>query len=359
MKRFPIAIVALTLMAAYTFAAPVEITGAEPVELHLNDAPRGIDGNEATKTVSVMKLRISPDAQSALINRLKPSDKRAFLEDGDSNETGAALSNKVTLGMGRVPVLDQGQHGTCVTFAATGALDAAFDKAEGDYISQLCNLTLGNYLEQHTSQPSGWDGSFGNLVLNQVSQFGVINKVKQHQNGCGGLKDYPRNNPYAHGDAMSPQVFAKFSETMPAGVYWQSVFTWDEAFDPKFNTAKALQDVKARLSEGHRVIFGTLLDVSVGQVGAVGTHHKPYDSWIVNDTIREHLRRGMIRAGHEMILTGYDDNLVIDGQKGAFILRNSWGRFAGDGGTYYMSYDYFKLMVHEAHAIYGRSDRVQ
>ena len=52
------------------------------------------------------------------------------------------------IGMNNVPVLDQGRHGSCATFAATGALDAALTKPSGElgYISQLCNLDLGNYV---------------------------------------------------------------------------------------------------------------------------------------------------------------------------------------------------------------------
>ena len=69
------------------------------------------------------------------------------------------LSSSIDLGMNNVPVLDQGSHGTCVTFATTAAVDAVLGK--GDYVSQLCNLELGATLEQFGYYPSGWDGSFG------------------------------------------------------------------------------------------------------------------------------------------------------------------------------------------------------
>ena len=36
----------------------------------------------------------------------------------------ASTSKPVQLGMDQVPVLDQGPHGTCATFAATAAVDA-------------------------------------------------------------------------------------------------------------------------------------------------------------------------------------------------------------------------------------------
>ena len=67
------------------------------------------------------------------------------------------LPKRILLGMNNVPVLDQGSHGTCVTFAITAAIDAALSK--GDYISQLCQLELGTYLEPMGYSVSGWDGS--------------------------------------------------------------------------------------------------------------------------------------------------------------------------------------------------------
>ncbi len=46
-----------------------------------------------------------------------------------------------------------------------------------------------------------------------------------------------------------------------------------------------------------------------------------------------------------MVITGYDDEVTIDGQQGVFILRNSWGPNAGDHGDFYMTYDYFQMLI--------------
>jgi len=61
--------------------------------------------------------------------------------------------------------------------------------------------------------------------------------------------------------------------------------------------------------------------------------------------------RGLLR-----VITGYDDLAVaIDDQgrihKGLLTLRNSWGKNVGDHGDFYMSYDYFKLLVLEVQQI--------
>ena len=58
-----------------------------------------------------------------------------------------------------------------------------------------------------------------------------------------------------------------------------------------------------------------------------------------------------------MVIIGYDDDAqVVDEKgytfnKGIFILRNSWSSLAGDQGNFYMSYDYFKLLVHNLNII--------
>ncbi|MGF2339111.1 C1 family peptidase, partial [Acinetobacter baumannii] len=66
-------------------------------------------------------------------------------------------------------------------------------------------------------------------------------------------------------------------------------------------------------------------------------------------------------GGHEMIITGYDDNAIaVDDNgrehKGLFTLRNSWGEQFGDKGNFYMSYDYFKVLTIEAQRIRALAD---
>jgi hypothetical protein len=95
-------------------------------------------------------------------------------QNSDYNNT--PLPAKVFIGMNGVPVLDQGKYGTCVTFAITAAIDAILGK--GDYISQLCNLKLGEYFSSKAIMlGSGWWGASGETVLSQLNAFGFINKT--------------------------------------------------------------------------------------------------------------------------------------------------------------------------------------
>ena len=99
--------------------------------------------------------------------------------------------------MNGVPVLNQGRHGSCVTFAVTAAMDAVI--GHGDYISQLCSLELGKSLEYNGYLPSGWDGSLGPIVLNQFSRFGVVSKNDQASKSCADVKEYPLADGKKHG----------------------------------------------------------------------------------------------------------------------------------------------------------------
>ena len=88
--------------------------------------------------------------------------------------------------------------------------------------------------------------------------------------------------------------------------------------------------LKLLLPAGHRVTFGTLLDVDKGFNGALGTYKVKNDTWILTSAIARDAKRGDIEAGHEMIIIGYDDKAKVkDSQgethKGLLTLRNSWG----------------------------------
>lgn len=252
---------------------------------------------------------------------------------------------QVKLGMNNVPVLDQGMHGTCVTFAITAALDAAI--AKGDYISQLCNLQLGSYLEKHGYGVSGWNGSYTNQVINQMEQFGIVNTEKQRKIGCGGMTQYPTYTAHNPESFIEPDKYRAISEF----IFGQQVNWYDvlQENDP----IKTLDNVKQALHEGDRLVFAVLLPrTDLGFVGAVGK----YKTWIYKDSwvLTPEILKGVndVDAAHEMVITGYDDNAVaVDNHgvkhKGLLFLRNSWGSAYGDYGEFYMSYDYFKLLAYD------------
>lgn len=298
-------------------------------------------------SIKLLKVELSKPAEQALNKRTAQvtSKKRTL-------SANSKYPSKVNLGMNKVPVLDQGSFGTCVTFASTAAINAAL--GQGDYISQLCQLQLGNYLESNGYTPSGWDGSLGRNVLSQMETYGVVSKQQQERVGCGGLTDYPTLERPA--SSISPEDYHQLSESINEKISWSPILDIFTALD-RVDTEKTLADIKQALNEQDRVTFGVLLlDFDLGMMGAVGSHNANFDTWILTPEIARDIYLRPLFGGHEMIITGYDDDAIATDEqgkqhKGLFTLRNSWGDKLGDKGDFYMSYDYFKVLVIEAQRI--------
>ncbi|MCE0723102.1 MULTISPECIES: C1 family peptidase [Legionella] len=343
-KRSTQALIFAALVINGAYAQDITVVGT--LKQTLKQAPANLSRKSLVneeKSIQLLQVHLSDEVRNLLTNRAQ--DALAHTHQfayASSNRAASPIPNHVQLGMNNVPVLDQGIHGTCVTFAVTAALDATMTK--GDYISQLCHLQLGSYLEKHGYGLSGWDGSYASYVIDQMEQYGIVNKIKQLKFGCGGMKYYPTYTDHDPESFMDPEQFSSLSEF----IFGKEV-NWSDVFQ-KTDPAKNLNDVKQALSAGDRLVFAVLLPrTDLGTVGAVGK----YKTWIYKDTwvLTPEIIADVdyVEAAHEMVITGYDDNAVaVDNHgvkhKGLLFLRNSWGTSVGDDGEFYMSYDYFKLL---------------
>lgn len=329
------------------FAQDVKIVGT--LEQTINTPHTSLAAQPAKRSIKLLKVELTKPAVATLNKRTSLVTKQISLHTAPSG-----FPSKIDLGMNDVPVLDQGNYGTCVTFASTAALDAALN--EGDYISQLCQLQLGNYLEANGYNLSGWDGSLGRYVLSQIDAFGIVSKEKQKTMGCGGLTQYPAGKQPIPSGNINPEDFHQLSESISEKISWSPILDIFVAMD-RIDTNKTMNDIKQALNEKDRVTFGVLLlDFDLGMMGAVGTHNANLDTWVLTPEIARDIYLRPMFGGHEMVITGYDDDAVaVDDQgrqhKGLLTLRNSWGEKLGDKGNFYMSYDYFKVLVIEAQRI--------
>ena len=307
----------------------------------------------SVRDIKLLDVQLSDKARQHLAKTAKNAlnSQQQFAK----NATGSKYPPKVELGMNKVPVLDQGGFGTCVTFANTAAMDAALNK--GDYISQLCQLELGNYLEKTTYMPSGWHGSLSGVVLSQMDIFGIVSKKHQLAHGCAGLTQYPLNEAMPEA-SMTPEEYHQVSENLLAqDMFWSPVLDIVDAVTTRVDTNKTLDQVKAALKGGDRLTFGVLLlDFDLGFMGAVGKNNAPGDSWVLTPEIARDIYLKEQFGGHEMVITSYNDNAVAVDEagrehRGLLTLRNSWGSTVGDEGNFYMSYDYFKVLVIEVQRI--------
>jgi Peptidase C1-like family len=334
---------------ASVFAKDIEMVGT--IHQKVGSANRNLKLGKATEEVTLMKVSLSHRAQQKMLKRFTKHINFDATVETDPSSFPAAIH----LGMENVPVLNQGIHGSCVTFAASAAVDAVLKK--GDYVSPLCSLQLGQYFQNNGFLVSGWDGSLGGMVLAQMDAFGFMSKQDQKQFGCGGLNEYPTAESDI-GHEMSPPEFHMYAQPLVQNhIAWSSILDIYQSMKDDGDSSSLLQKVKASLNNGDRVIFGVLLaDYEKGLAGAVGTHEVFNDTWVVTPEIISDMRLNPQFAGHEMIIMGYDDNATAKDDhgrihKGILKLRNSWGERIGDQGNFYMSYDYFKRLVIEMQRI--------
>ncbi len=340
-------IAVLSLSSTLTFASQATLKGE--VDVHIT--PKNQSGVVKSLTFKLPKFELSANAKSYLRNQLSQYPKNAV----DVSTFSSELPRKVKVGMQLTPVLNQGYHGSCVTFAVTGAIDAAL--GAGDYVSQLCSLELGSYLAIHDkANASGWNGSYGSWVLQQITDYGIISHNYQKLNGCADVREYPLDDESNEGKPMSDTDYLAHSIPISNLIGWQALLKDEEAFSAKADMTQIINQMKEELAKGNRLTVGMLLDVYVGDAGAVGTNHVMNDTWMLTPEIVLDAMEGRIYAGHELVVTGYDDDLEIadaDGHvnRGVFTLRNSWSKLAGDQGDYYVTYDYLKFLALEVMAI--------
>ncbi|MDF1683712.1 MAG: C1 family peptidase [Legionellaceae bacterium] len=304
------------------------------------------------KSVPLLRVELSDHAKNILAERLKTTSSTTNKPHLTKNIS--KLPPQIQLGMNHVPVLDQGQHGSCAMFANTAVVDALLKR--GDYISQLCLLQLGKHLEHFGYNASGWNGSIGPIILQQIQAFGMISKTTQTEVGCGGLTNYPAHDKMPETD-MPLSEYHELSEPLAEGQFaWSPLLDFYKVLLDKTEAEYTLYEVKNALSHHDRLTMGVLLfGPQYGVSGATAQHHAPNDTWVLPD-MRDMIFSWNKIGGHAMIITGYDDDAVAldpDGyeHRGLLTLRNSWGEHIGDHGDFYMSYDYFQTLAIEVQRI--------
>lgn len=99
--------------------------------------------------------------------------------------------------------------------------------------------------------------------------------------------------------------------------------------DPPGTTpAKALSEIKKSLAAQLPVMFGFSVYSSLPGVGD-GKGEIPYPG-----------PGDKMEGGHAIVAVGYDDGKKIGKEKGAFLIRNSWGTEWGDKGYGWLPYTY-------------------
>jgi C1A family cysteine protease len=206
---------------------------------------------------------------------------------------------------------DQGSLGSCTANAAAGLLEYYERRASGKYVdaSRL-------FLYKAERDLLGWTGDTGAYLRTAMEALVVF--------GAPPEKYWPY-------DGRPPSTNTKYDVEPPAfcyafGANYQTVKYF--RLDPIGSTpAQALNNIKTYAAAGFPSMFGFPV-------------YPEYDNPLPGGLVAYPSPTSHSRGGHANCVVGYDDNLMIGSDKGALLVRNSWGIGWANAGYGWMSYKY-------------------
>jgi C1A family cysteine protease len=203
------------------------------------------------------------------------------------------------------PIEDQGALGSCTANAAVGLIEYFEKRTKGKYIdaSRL-------FLYKAERDLLGWVGDTGAYLRTAMQAMVLF--------GAPPERYWPYN--IAKFD-VEPSAFCyAFGANFQSLVYFR--------MDPIGTTpVQALANIKNFLANGFPCMFGFPV-------------YPEYDNPLPGALVAYPAPGHNSRGGHANVAVGYDDNLMIGADKGALLIRNSWGTSWGNGGYGWMSYKY-------------------
>ncbi len=213
---------------------------------------------------------------------------------------------KVDLSAWCSPVEDQENLGSCTANAGVGLMEYYQKRAFGNYLdgSRL-------FLYKTTRNLLGWTGDSGaylRTTMKAMVLFGIPQE-KYWPYDIENYEDEPSSFVYSLADNYKS---VKYYRLDPAGVLPSDV----------------LKAVKTNLAAGLPCMFGFSVYNSIPGINE-GTGDIPFPG-----------QGDKLVGGHAVVTIGYDDDRKIGKQKGALMIRNSWGKYWGEKGYGWLPYAY-------------------
>jgi len=223
------------------------------------------------------------------------------------------------------PVGNQGSLGSCVAWATT-------------YYGGTHELGLINGYNNKTSSAHILSPKWTYNLVNWGMDGGTfINYGYQllSQNGAASIVQFPYDSNYLSWDLNPQDWIAAISNRMQNFV-----------MVPGLGSPQDLSVIKGMLNNGHILSIGTYID-SWNFTAIKADPANPSSPYVGQMACTYMNGRS---GGHNISIVGYDDNIWIDingngqvdsGERGAFLMCNSWGTSWGNKGFVWVSYDAF------------------
>lgn len=204
------------------------------------------------------------------------------------------------------PIEDQGSLGSCTAHAGVGMMEYYERRAFGRYLD-ASRLFLYK-VTRNLLGVTGDDGAYLRDTMKAMVLFGVPPE---------------KYWPYKVNDFnLEPTQFCyAFAQSYQAVKYYR-------LDPPSTSPAVALNALKIRLAAGLPAMFGFSVYSSMPGSGD-GKGEIPFPG-----------RGDTLEGGHAVLAVGYDDAKKIGKDKGAILIRNSWGVSWGEGGYGWLPYAY-------------------
>lgn len=193
-------------------------------------------------------------------------------------------------------VEDQGYLGSCTAHAVTSAIEYLENRGRGIYHDKSRLFTY--YVTRHKIE--GTRGDVGATIR------GTVKSMVE----------------YGSCFEQTWQYYPELYDTEPKVSCYQEAMSLRALKYVRLNT---LTEIKTSLNGGLPVVIGFYI----------------YDG-LISDSKYVLPPMGVTEpsGGHAVLLVGYDDNIIIDGHRGALIFKNSWGTGWGEKGYGYLPYMY-------------------
>lgn len=233
-------------------------------------------------------------------------------QDLDINDNTTGLPASVDLSGKFPPIGDQGEYGTCVTWAVGYNLKTALNGIDNQWsatqLAQTSNQT--SPIDLFLAIPASQKGSDCNGTQFESAMDQLITR------GGASL-------------ATAPYTGLGDCSQSPAGSWTQEaadnkLVNYRKIADKNNAASMTVDNFKAYLAEGRPIAIGARL----------GDRFMRWNSSAVID-YDTYQNPGMQHAYHAMVLAGYDDN------RQAFKIINTWGNSWGNTGTIWVDYDFF------------------